>query len=645
MIRCLLVVSLLCCLLTHVGAATPQAANGLLAESYDVLPVGPTVAVIGCGPAGMFFLHALAEKRRELEAKGEAEKLSMLPEVVVFEKSSAPGGVWRSDRSRDEFEDTDVATTNMYEGLWINSIKEAMEFFDYTYDEHFNGEPQPAYLPRQHVLEYIMARVKKHGDIFADVLFNTAVTSVQYDEVAQKFMVTSENKREGRTSVHFFDKCIWAAGMNGVPNMIPETMDNLEGFTGQIVHSADMGKLASPETNAVKGKRIVLIGDSSSAEDLALQSIKMGAEKLYIAARHSRGSASFMGAWPFNRVETLAYSQVSGVKNGNTISFQRTIKELPDPDDVENIDVVIFCTGYEATYHFLAEDLIPWPDPHEEEMWSLDELGIDPNTWEMKENYLTPYLGHIEPVQRIKANTKFVHQELYRHKFLIRNPNMMFMFEVSTHPLLELDITARRLLAFIIGDQPIPTKEEMIESNRQDIRHSMDVASIRLTIDSNYELAEENALSNSWIQNETAAVNLNSELVQKYVVGELTYENAFLAREMQETNYPLQFGTIDDLDETGMHLTRMIIIQELARLDLGVRQGIDRPWMTYRDMDPSNFTSILTGMRSSRLKGKWIEIDDDGNLPNATSATPVEALDSDVQNSVNRLSGACAVTQ
>lgn len=646
MIRYLLVVSLLCFLLSLVVAATPH--NGSHHESNDAVPAGPTVAVIGCGPSGMFFLHALAEKRKELEAEGDMEKLSRLPQVTVFEKSSAPGGVWRSDRNRDDSDETDEASTNMYEGLWINSIKEGMEFFDYTYEEHFNAEPQPAYLPRQHVLEYIMARVRKHGDIFEDVQFNTSVTSVHYNEELQKFVINSENKKEGVASLQLFDKCIWAAGENGVPNMIPETVDKLEDFTGQIVHSAAMDKLASPENNAVKGKRIVLIGDSSSAEDLALQSIKMGAEKLYIVARNSHGSASYMGAWPFNRVETLAYSEVSGVKNGNTISFQRTLPYLPDnPDDAENIDIVIFCTGYQEISDFLSYDLIPWTDPEEEDTWSLEDLGIDPNTWEMKENYLTPHIGHVQPAQTIKANSNYVYQYLYRRQFLIDNPNMMFMYQVSTHPLLESDIMARKLLAVIIGDQALPTEKEMIESNRQDIRNSMDVPPLRLIIDSNYRLAENVKLHDSWFKNSTsaAAVNINSELVKSYFVGEISYDNAFLAGEMQEANYPVQFGTIDALDETGMHLTRMSTIEAHTRIELGVSQGIDQPWMTYRDMDPSNFTSILTGMRSSRLKGKWIEIDNEGNLPNSTSATPAESLDSEVQNSVNGLAGACAATQ
>jgi hypothetical protein len=51
----------------------------------------------------MFFLHALATKRKQLEDVGDIKGLLMnLPIVTVFEKPASPGGVWRSDINRDK---------------------------------------------------------------------------------------------------------------------------------------------------------------------------------------------------------------------------------------------------------------------------------------------------------------------------------------------------------------------------------------------------------------------------------------------------------------------------------------------------------------------------------------------------------------
>ena len=75
----------------------------------------PSVALIGCGPSGMLFLHALAARRAKLEREGNAEAIAALPVVTCFERAPGPGGVWRADRFKAET--GDAASTNMYEAL------------------------------------------------------------------------------------------------------------------------------------------------------------------------------------------------------------------------------------------------------------------------------------------------------------------------------------------------------------------------------------------------------------------------------------------------------------------------------------------------------------------------------------------------
>jgi len=81
----------------------------------------PRVCVIGGGPGGMFFCHALETYRQELMAKNDKDALAALPQATCFERAPGPGGVWRSERSfataptTDEKKepDTSVETTNM----------------------------------------------------------------------------------------------------------------------------------------------------------------------------------------------------------------------------------------------------------------------------------------------------------------------------------------------------------------------------------------------------------------------------------------------------------------------------------------------------------------------------------------------------
>ncbi len=108
----------------------------------------------------MSFLHAVATRRKQLIERNALDGLKSLPVVTCFERNSSPGGVWRtseeemSSPKEAENEQSYVngsSSTNMYEGLWINGCKEALEYFDYTFDDHF-GRPMPVYLPRAQVL-------------------------------------------------------------------------------------------------------------------------------------------------------------------------------------------------------------------------------------------------------------------------------------------------------------------------------------------------------------------------------------------------------------------------------------------------------------------------------------------------------------
>ena len=45
------------------------------------------IAVIGFGPSGMSFLHAVDHRRKQLEEEGNTAALAELPDVTCFERS------------------------------------------------------------------------------------------------------------------------------------------------------------------------------------------------------------------------------------------------------------------------------------------------------------------------------------------------------------------------------------------------------------------------------------------------------------------------------------------------------------------------------------------------------------------------------
>ena len=132
-----------------------------------------------------------------MERDGKLDGLSKLPIATCLERESGPGGVWRSRRSHDfssfnRSSSTNIADdigTNMYEALWTNGAKKNFEFFDYTYQDHFN-QSLPVYLPRAYVLDYILQRVKNNNPYFFNsAKFNTEVQHVKYNEALTKFEV------------------------------------------------------------------------------------------------------------------------------------------------------------------------------------------------------------------------------------------------------------------------------------------------------------------------------------------------------------------------------------------------------------------------------------------------------------------------
>ena len=216
----------------------------------------------------MFFLHALATRRKELTEQGDHDALKALPQVTVFERSSAPGGVWKSNRG-----ESGQNITNMYDGLWINAPKELLEFPDYTFDSHFKTQ-MPAYLTRKEILKYIMARVTQHEDIFEHVQFNTLVESASYEESINQFVIKIKHS-DGTTTTQYFDKCIWDGDRNDYPRKTPELDAKLSQFQGPIIHSFEIGRV----TDSVQGKRILMMGGSYSVEDLTLQYLKNGSHR------------------------------------------------------------------------------------------------------------------------------------------------------------------------------------------------------------------------------------------------------------------------------------------------------------------------------------------------------------------------------
>mmetsp|Transcript_3023 Transcript_3023/g.6533 ORF Transcript_3023/g.6533 Transcript_3023/m.6533 type:complete len:790 (-) Transcript_3023:389-2758(-) len=498
------------------------------------------------------------------------------------------------------------ASGNMYEALWTNGPKERIEFFDYTYDDHFGKDVGlPCYMPRQPLLEYLVARVTRNNPtFFDDVRFNTAVTSVTYDEARSKFVITARDGETGAVDTAEYDKCIWAAGDNGKPS-VPQQMDEMlkdGGYRGKTIHSSQVGDIDFE--SAARGKNVLMVGDSFSAEDLALVAIKAGAEKVYILSRSGEGIVSYISAWPQDKVEIIeSMIATNVVQDGHGIRFEEMEYNTDDWDykvaeggetyDVEDISLVIYCTGYKSNLSMIDESL---KKPYTEYEYFSDV----PKDWKMKPNAMTEDIGDVPPYSYIDCFYGTVCMGIH-HCLLMSNPNMMYISQFSSAPLFEIDVNAWLCLAYITGDAEIPSYEEMERRNAQQILDEMNVHNLRYLIDGNYYIAMQELEEGHW------SSDCLDPRVSAFDIEEEAFHIRVIARNMCAAKYPDDIGTYGKFNEKGEKMVKVCTASWRHRIALPT-EGPDSEWMTFRDGDPSELASIHTGTKAAPLKKRWMDL-------------------------------------
>ncbi|XP_015756330.1 PREDICTED: senecionine N-oxygenase-like [Acropora digitifera] len=282
------------------------------------------VCIIGAGPSGLSVLYQF----NQLKAQGE-----QLPEIVCFEKQSDWGGLWNFSNETGTDKYGEPVHGSMYQGLWSNGPKECLEFPDYTFDEHF-GKTLPSYPPRDAIFDYLKGRWTKH-DLRHWIRFEHVVQQVTFNEATNDFSVVVKNLPEDRVlPVETFNYVVVAVGHFSVPN-VPD-FPGIDQFSGRVIHSHDFR-----DASHFEGKRILLVGASFSAEDIALQCLKYGAKSVICTWRTNP-----MGfKWPSQITERPLLTKI----DGNTVQFR-------DGSSAE-VDDIILCTGYQFSCPFMEERL------------------------------------------------------------------------------------------------------------------------------------------------------------------------------------------------------------------------------------------------------------------------------------------------
>ncbi len=148
--------------------------------------------------------------------------------------------------------------------------------------------------------------------------------------------------------------------------------------------------------------------------------------------------------------------------------------------------------------------------------------------------------------------------------------------------------------------------KEMINYNRRQILDEMK-GMYRYYLDANYKNACKAIPKDHWYHDTC------SEGYKTYLQEWGDYVIKSLARDQNDSGYPVSFGNKQKLNEKGKLLKKMYMLDCLCRYELN-KNHKDKHWRTFRDAEPSEFRSLFTGTKAVALKGKWIDLDNYGNV-------------------------------
>ncbi|KAL4909346.1 hypothetical protein BDW74DRAFT_174547 [Aspergillus multicolor] len=322
-----------------------------------------SIAIISTGPSGLSTLKALVDE-------------NTFSRIRVFERRDRVGGLWHYDPIPDVFptpgapdlrnpipeslpaftspvaEDT-TARTGIHDLLDSNVGSGTMSFTHTPFPEVNSavsvrqlGKSNPS-RPFRVVSGYLEDLARPYLDLIS---FNTAVERVE--KVGNKWRVTARQTghfQRNRPAEYWwtedFDAVVVASGHYNVP-LIPE-IEGLDGafkeFPGNFEHSKSFRS-----ANDYVDKRVVVVGGNISSADLIADLHAVVKGGLYLSQRGA--NEALVNVFTLPGVELKpTITRVEAGRSGVNVTFS-------DGTTVQDVDKLIFATGYRLVYPFLVPD-------------------------------------------------------------------------------------------------------------------------------------------------------------------------------------------------------------------------------------------------------------------------------------------------
>ncbi|CAH2045539.1 unnamed protein product, partial [Iphiclides podalirius] len=272
------------------------------------VPSNKHVCVVGAGYSGLAAARYLQEYGLNF---------------TVYEASRYIGGTWRFDPHVGTDEDGLPMFTSMYKKLRTNTPRQTMEYAGFKFPED-----TPSYPTGSCFYSYIMNFVK-YFNLMKYIQLRSLVTRIKWAGDHWKLIYNSSVDKNSYTVA--CDFVIIANGQYSKP--IRPTYEGEDLFKGTIRHSRDY---KDPE--AFRDRRVLVVGAGPSGLDLATHLVNV-TKKLV----HSHHLVYNQPNFPSNYL-----------KKPDIDSFTSEGVVFQD-GSIEDVDDVIFCTGYEFDHSFIDE--------------------------------------------------------------------------------------------------------------------------------------------------------------------------------------------------------------------------------------------------------------------------------------------------